>query len=352
MNTHFKTQISIMISMLIMLISCTGSAQDGKTPTITKTFEMDQPGTLITSSSGGGIHVYSHDENKVLVHVFIRKSGKLLPPSSSQIDEVLEAYELVTEKNGTIITATAKRKEFRKLWNNTGIYFTIIVPREMSCNVSSSGGGVKVAGVKGTHDLSSSGGGVKLENLAGITKAKSSGGSVKAANMNGDVHLTSSGGSVTLEKAKGHVFAHSSGGGVFLYDIHGGDVDAKSSGGSVKITGKAGAVEAKSSGGGVKIQGEAGYVEAKSSGGSVYVNISNLNKEMYLQSSGGGIEAVIQNGKNLGLDLDLSSGKVNIDLKNFSGKAEKGYVKGTMNNGGIPVYMRASGGNVTVRFEE
>jgi hypothetical protein len=43
---------------------------------------------------------------------------------------------------------------------------------------------------------------------------------------------------------------------------------------------------------------------------------------------------------------------VNIDLNNFSGKAEKNSVKGTMNNGGIPVYMRASGGNVNVKFEE
>jgi DUF4097 and DUF4098 domain-containing protein YvlB len=120
----------------------------------------------------------------------------------------------------------------------------------------------------------------------------------------------------------------------------------------VKIAGKAESVEARSSGGSVKINGEAGYVKAKSSGGSVYVNISNLSKEMYLESSGGGIEAVILNGKNLGLDLDLSSKKVTIDLNNFSGKAEKNYVRGTMNNGGIPVYMRAAGGNVTVLFDE
>jgi hypothetical protein len=102
----------------------------------------------------------------------------------------------------------------------------------------------------------------------------------------------------------------------------------------------------------VKIEGEPGYVKAKSSGGSVKVNIGNLSKEMNLESSGGGIEAVIRNGKNLGLDLDLSSNKVNIDLTNFSGRAEKSHVKGTMNNGGIPVYMHASGGSINVSFEE
>ena len=136
-----------------------------------------------------------------------------------------------------------------------------------------------------------------------------------------------------MDKAQGSVFAKSSGGGVHLYNIHG-DANAQSSGGSVKV------------------EGEAGYVKARSSGGSVNVNISNLNKEMILESSGGGINAVIQNGRNLGLDLDLSSEKVNIELTNFSGHSEKNRVNGTMNNGGIPVYMHASGGSVNVIFEE
>ena len=65
---------------------------------------------------------------------------------------------------------------------------------------------------------------------------------------------------------------------------------------------------------------------------------------------GGGVDAVIQGGDKLGLDLDLSSDRVNIDLHNFSGRSEKNRVKGTMNGGGIPVYMRASGGSVNVDF--
>ena len=333
MKTKITAQISLIAASLLMLVSCNSYSQEDKTPSITKIFNMDGPGTLNTSSSGGGIRVMSHDQDKVIVQVFIRKNGKLLPPSSPQIDDVLEVYDLKIEKNGSVITATAKRKEFKIPWNNTGIYFTVIVPREMSCNVSSSGGGVKVSGVEGTHDLSSSGGGVRLEDLSGTIKAKSSGGSVKATNLEGDIHLTSSGGSVKINTAHGSVYARSSGGGVHLYDIHG------------DVTGQ-------SSGGGVNIEGEAGYVKAKSSGGSVKVNIGNLTKEMYLESSGGRVEAIIQNGKNLGLDLDLSSTKVNIELNNFSGKVEKNRVKGSMNSGGIPVYMRASGGNVTVLFEE
>ncbi len=321
-----------MIAVLSILLSCKGFAQDNRTPTIVKTFDLDQPGTLNAKSSGGGVQVMTHDQNNVVIQLYIRKTGKLLSPTDPAIDAVLGIYNLDIRKDGSVITANIDRKLRFNQWQNTGISLTIIVPSEMSCNVSSSGGGLKISGVKGTHNFSSSGGGVHLEDITGTTTANSSGGGVTANNQNGDVHLGSSGGGITLDDAHGSVYAHSSGGGVHLNNIHG-DVDAGSSGG------------------GVSVSGEAGYVKATSSGGPVHINISNLSKELYLQSSGGGIDATIKNGASLGLDLDLSSDKVNIELHNFSGKVEKNRVKGTLNGGGIPVYMHSSGGNVNVRFE-
>lgn len=322
-----------MIAMLVALLSYNGIAQENKTPSMTKTFDLDQPGTLNAKSSGGGIEVKTHDQNKVVVQLFIRKNGSVLSPLDPMVKDVLKDFDLEIAKNGSVVTANVERKGNFNFRKNAGISLTIIVPREMSCNVSSSGGGLKISNVAGTHHFTSSGGGVKLENITGNTKASSSGGGVHVINQQGDIRLSSSGGGVTLEGAHGNVFANSSGGGVRLTDIHG-HVDAGSSGGSVSVT------------------GEAGSVKAKSSGGSVRINISGLNKELYLESSGGGVDAVIKNGDRLGLDLDLSSEKVNIDLHNFSGKAEKDRVKGTVNNGGIPVYMRSSGGNIHVRFDD
>lgn len=332
MKTQMMTKTFAVIFLLgTLLINC-GTAQEGKTPTLTKTFDLNQPGTLNASSSGGGILVETHNQNNVEVQVFVRKNGKILSKSDPAVDDILDDYNLDIEKSGTVITAKAERKSRFNAFNNTGISFTIIVPKEMSCNVSSSGGGVKVYGVSGTHEISSSGGGVQLENTSGTTKAKSSGGSVKAKNHTGDIQLGSSGGKVTLKQAHGNVSAYSSGGGVYLTDIDGD-------------------IEAGSSGGGVYVSGEAGRVDAKSSGGPVKVDIRNLKKELHLSSSGGGVDAVIHGGDKLGLDLDLSSDRVNIDLHNFSGRSEKNRIKGTMNGGGIPVYMRASGGSVNVHFD-
>ena len=332
-----KTQINVksytMIALLATLLSFHGFAQENKTPTITKTFDLNQPGKLNAKSSGGGIEVKTHDQKTVIVQVFVRKNGKVLSSNDPLVNDILEDFDLEIEKNGSSITANVERKSRFNHMNNVGVSLNIIVPHEMSCNVSSSGGGVNISGVSGNHNITSSGGGVTLEDVTGITTASSSGGGVRATNQNGDVQLSSSGGGVDLNEAHGSVFAHSSGGGVNLKNIHG-DVDAGSSGGGVNIT------------------GESGSVKAKSSGGSVNVSIGNLSKELYLESSGGGIDATIKHGEDLGLDLDLSSDRVNIELHNFSGKSEKNRVKGTMNKGGIPVYIHSSGGNVNVKFHE
>ncbi|MBN1925508.1 MAG: DUF4097 family beta strand repeat protein [Prolixibacteraceae bacterium] len=331
MKTQLTSKMYLIFAAFALLISCNGIAQDDRTPSLSKTFEQNQPGNLYARSSGGSVTILTHDQQQVVINLFIRKNGRLLPPSDPEIEDVLELYDFNIEKKGTDITAVIKRKADFNMWRNAGISLQIIVPEEMSCDASSSGGGLKASGVTGRHQFSSSGGSVHLENITGNTKASSSGGRVKVLNHNGNIEVSSSGGEVSLEGGKGDIKAHSSGGGVHLIDINGD-------------------VEASNSGGGVKVTGEAGYLKATSSGGSVRVDIDKLSKELYLRSSGGGIDATIHHGENLGLDLDLKADRVNVNLKNFSGRTDKDRILGTMNNGGIPVYMHSSGGNVNVSF--
>ncbi len=78
MKTRIRIEMYTMIAMLATLLSCNGFAQENKTPTITKTFEMDQPGELNAKSSGGGVVVKTHDEKNVVVQLFVRKNGRVL----------------------------------------------------------------------------------------------------------------------------------------------------------------------------------------------------------------------------------------------------------------------------------
>ncbi len=323
-----KAGIAVMLAFAVIV--CPGSIKPGNTPTISKTFTLDEPGTLDVQTSGGKISVEGQDGNKVEVQAFIRKNGNLLDSSSPQISEILEDYELIIEKNGTAITATAKRINDRLSIKNINISFNVLVPHKVSCNLRTSGGGLYLLKVEGTHNLMTSGGGIHISNTKGAVDAKTSGGGIRVAEQYGDMILNTSGGSINISESKGNISGHTSGGHISLDNVKG-NVDVHTSGGGININGIAESLKATTSGGGIK------------------VNITGLSEELYLKTSGGGINAVIPGG--MGLDLDLRATKVNVDLQNFSGNARKGRVEGKMLGGGIPVLMHTSGGNIDLEFK-
>ena len=116
MKTQKNVKTFTMLAMLVALLSCKGFTQENRTPTIVKTFNLDQPGTLNAKSSGGGVQVRTHDQNQVEVQLFIRKNGRLLSPSDPDIDDVLEIYDLDISKDGSVITSNITRKLRRNPW--------------------------------------------------------------------------------------------------------------------------------------------------------------------------------------------------------------------------------------------
>lgn len=322
----------LIASLFVTVLFTTGFAQRGDDPTEVKTFQMIGPGALFVESSGGGVVVEGSARSDVKIMAYVRYKGKTLAADDPMLSELSEKFKVIMEKNGSEIVAKVERSVMSRPWNQVGVSFTVFTPKNMSCELTSNGGGVDVTGVSGTHEIESNGGGVNLENMIGATEAKSSGGGVKVYNQDGKIRMVSSGGGVTLSDGKG-------------------DVYARSSGGSVRLENVDGRIDASSSGGAVRIRGAAPSVVAQSSGGSISMDISGLTKEVELKTSGGGISAVIHDGKELGLDLDLKSQNVNIDLNNFSGVAKKDRVEGKSNGGGIPVYMRTSGGSINVKFQ-
>lgn len=327
MKTPTTFKIFLLVLFFTAVANSDGFAQKGDAPTITKTFQTSGRGSLIVESSGGGVMVEAHDRNVVEVRAFVRYKGRTLAPDDPKLDEL----KVIIEKRGSGIVAKVDRKMGSRPWNQLGVSFTVFTSREMSCALTSNGGGVNVSGVSGTHQFESNGGGISLENITGSTEAQSAGGGVHVQNQNGNVRLVSNGGGVSLADARGDIYARSSGGGVRLENVDG-------------------QINARSSGGAVRIMGVAPSVVAQSSGGAISMDISGLDKELKLETSGGGIHATIRDGRRLGLDLDLKSQNVNINLDNFSGIAKKDRIDGTSNGGGIPVYMRTAGGSINVDF--
>jgi len=305
-NVSFLAMLFLLVQSFSNQILAKKASDD---PYLTKSFNLSS-GDLFVSTSGGSIRVEGGNANSVKVEMYV-KSNK---HSDSKIKEMLEEdYEIRIEKSGSRIEAVAKKVSKNWSWNGISISFVVYTPENFACDLNTSGGSLKISGVSGrNHEL------------------KTSGGSITAEDMSGDLEARTSGGSITVKDFVG-------------------ELDAKTSGGSIKLSNIKGDIDVSTSGGGITIDDAQGAVYASTSGGSINADISKLEDQLVLKTSGGSVRATIPSG--LGLDLDLRGNRVNTSLNNFSGESKSDRVNGTVNGGGILVQLSTSGGSVNLNYQ-
>jgi hypothetical protein len=287
---------------------------DERRPFTVKKFTVDGPGNLEVRTSGGSITVKGGNTNEARVEMYVRVRGNTITPDHRDAKDIMDDYDITIEKSGNTIYAKAERTNSVSGWfgnNHASISFVVYTPQEMSCRLSTSGGSIELAGVRGGQKLETSGGSVRIADVRGQTEARTSGGSIKI-------------------------------------EGYAGRLDAHTSGGSIDLTNSQGELQVNTSGGSIDITNVSGSVEASTSGGGIRADVTKLEKYLKLRTSGGSISAVVPQG--LGLDLDLRGSRVNSRLVNFNGEAEKDRIRGSMNGGGIPVVMHTSGGSINLEY--
>ncbi len=331
MKTQYITSILIAFVSITTFGATNSTVDNDGTPFMSKTFTLNDAGHLFVETSRGGITVSGHDENTVVVDVYVRRKGKFLDPTDDILSEINAVFDLSIEQNATEFRAIAKCVKKTSSWKNISIEFKIKVPHNMATHLNTSGGGVKISDMTGNQNLRTSGGGLRIERITGGINGKTSGGGINVEDSNGNIDIATSGGGIKVANAMGNVKVHTSGGSIQLENINGN-------------------AEAKTSGGAIKLNGTMQNIVAHTSGGSIKANIKGAIENIHLKTSGGSIYANIPEG--LGVDLNLKGNHVNTQLKNFSGSSKKNEIIGSMNGGGIPVYMHTSGGSVTLNFSE
>lgn len=279
-------------------------------PYLTKQFTLNGEGNLNVETSGSSIAVTGASGSQVIVDMYVKLNGREIEMEDAEVERELDNYNLDISQSGNTISVLVKKK------NNSGrsklnLSFKIQVPTEMSSRFQSSGGSISVDGLNGEQEIATSGGSIQVLNSSGYVNTHSSGGSFRVENFEGNVDVQTSGGSIKVNQLTGDLKVNTSGGSVNLSEIN-------------------------------------GSILANTSGGSIRAQLSNVEKELTMKSSGGSITAVVPDG--LGLDLDLSGGRVNSKLSNFSGEVKKDRILGKINGGGIPVTMQSSGGSINLEF--
>jgi DUF4097 and DUF4098 domain-containing protein YvlB len=300
--------LAIIITTVMALSSVTVAQNSADAYRVDEFSTTDSP-LVDVATSGGFVEIIGTDENVVVSEMYVRQGRRYLSASDTDLSD----FEITIEKDGDNVTIRAEQEgnRFFSMSRRPSISFKVYVPHNAIASGRTSGGYVAA------YDLTN---GIDL---------RTSGGSVTAENITGEISLRTSGGRISVENLSG-------------------DVDARTSGGSINANQVTGTAELRTSGGSIDLDNMAAKISARTSGGSISASLNTFNEDVDLRTSGGNIRIDIPEKENF--DLELRGQRVNIELRNFSGEAERNNIRGYVGNGGPMLNARTSGGSVSVNY--
>lgn len=338
------------LCLLVPALSIAQSDNDQK-PYQTKTFSGAT--AVRAKTSGGSLSVEGGTGNETKVEIFVQPNNwnDRNKVSQGEIQKRLDDYEINVRQEDNTVVATARRKNDQDRnratdrWKNgLSIGFKFYTPRNMTTDLETSGGSLRLAHLSGNQTLETSGGSISLDDVRGSVNGETSGGSINIRNCHDRITLETSGGSIEATDSDGTLKLETSGGSIRLNGLKG-NIVAETSGGSVQGSNIDGELKTGTSGGSVRLNNIAGSLEASTSAGSIDVEMTRVDKYVRLGGSAGSVRVKLPLDK--GMDLDLRGNKVVTgSLKNFDGEINKDRVKGRINGGGVPVAISASAGSV------
>jgi DUF4097 and DUF4098 domain-containing protein YvlB len=279
----------------------------------------------------GGRFSIQTDMGSVTVTGANAPGARLVITSRRPLEDLLR---LTFREDAGSVSVTGRRRHGRFFpWINNSrgnVHFEIQVPAQTDLDIDTSGGAIKIAGLRSPAKLETSGGGIDVRDLAGDLEAQTSGGGIELARIRGNVRVETSGGGIDGSEIDGPIDADTSGGAVRL-DRVSGDIRAHSSGGGIHIFEAGARIVADTSGGGI----EATFARGNGRGGS-------------LETSGGGIQVSVD--PTVGLRIDASGNSVKADVPiTVQGSISRGRLQGNMGGGGELLRLHTSGGGVRIQ---
>jgi hypothetical protein len=319
-----------------------------KEPYMTKSLTNESVKNVEVQTSGGSISVSGVNASEARIEVYVSPNNNKNDLTKQEIQQRLdELYDLKISVANNKLTAVAKSKERIKDWKKAlNISFKVFVSKNVSTDLTTSGGSISLTNLSGNQNFTTSGGSLNVDNLSGKVDGRTSGGSINLENSKDEIELTTSGGSIHAKNCEGKLRLSTSGGSLDLKDLKG-EIKATTSGGSVVGSDVEGELFAHTSGGSIHLSDLSCSLETSTSGGNIDVSIKQLGKYVKISNAAGNIDLELPKGK--GIDLDLSADKIKTDhLDNFNGKVDDDEVSGKLNGGGVPVRVNAGSGRINL----
>lgn len=301
-RTYRFSRKSLMIMALLASVMLSSHIFAGDIKVLQEKTFPTQPGkNLYLSTSVGDVSITTWDRPEIYVKI-----------SGNRNAEKKMSFHFEPKNEG--LSIYGKRDSWLQwlFWSSLNLKYEIKIPSNFNAHINTSGGDIKVAGIKGSTKLETSGGDVVLMNSAGRSILSTSGGDIKVDGQSGDIKASTSGGDIIVRNTSGNLYVSTSGGDIVL--------DNKS-----------------------------GEVHANTSGGDISLSYRDANYGIYLGTTGGDILVKVPPEFSASADLHTTGGDVSCDLPvTRNGKWTSSAIKGDLNAGGKPLNCTTSGGDIKV----
>ncbi|MDB5119907.1 MAG: hypothetical protein JWN56_1125 [Sphingobacteriales bacterium] len=337
-----KTLLLILTLPICLIVN----AQENK-PFMVKSFPKETIKSVMSKTSGGNIEMIGGSNAEARVEVYVNANNRNRGLTREELTERLAEYDFNIGVINQQLIATAKPKDNIAKWKNqVSISFKIFVPRQVSSDLKTSGGNLRLANLNGVHNIKTSGGNIQVSKLMGNVQGKTSGGNIDVSDTDENINLETSGGNISAQNCKGTIKLRTSGGNLDLGKLNG-TITATTSGGNIQGDQIQGELITGTSGGNMNLSKLACNLDASVSSGAIQVEVVKLSKFIKIRSGSGNVNLQIPDGN--GLNLDLKGDKVRTNsLKNFNGVKTDERIEGKLNGGGIPVEVHVSSGNINL----
>ncbi|MEP7373277.1 MAG: hypothetical protein ABI675_07765 [Chitinophagaceae bacterium] len=342
-------KINLLLFLFIMLASLKAQSQSDKQPFLTKSLSAESINNIEAKTSGGNISVTATSQSESRVEIYVTPSnGKVNTLSKEEIQKRLdEDYELSVTVAGDKVSAIAKPKQRNMNWKKAlSISFAVFVTKNVSSDLTTSGGNIKLSGISGTQDFTTSGGNLDIDNLSGKITGRTSGGNIHLSGSKDEIELTTSGGNIHAENSDGKMRLVTSGGSLKLKNLKG-NIKATTSGGNIDGESISDDLDTHTSGGNISLRNLSCNLETSTSGGNIDVEMKELSKYVNITNSSGNVDLRMPGDK--GVDLKLRGDKIKTTaFNNFSGSVEDDRIDGKLNGGGSSVKVNAGSGRINL----
>ena len=324
-----------------------------KTPLITQSLVNDNIKNVFAETTGGNITVMGVAAGEAKLEVYVVPNNyRKNPVSEEEIRKRMkDDYETKFWAGNNKLTATAKTNKGNMDWRNALTFsYKIYVPKNVSVDLSTSGGNINLTDISGDLVFSTSGGNLNLEKIGGNVKGRTSGGNINLEDAKDIMNLETSGGNIHATRSSGKMKLITSGGSLTLSNLKG-NIEARTSGGNVNGSDIEGDLEAHTSGGNVMLNSLSCNLATSTSGGNIHIELKELKQFVRATNSGGYIDVIIP--ANKGADLKLSGDKIKMDeTENFKGSIKSDEINGKLSGGGTAITVDAGGGRVYLGFSK